>query len=89
MMQRAYHRRRGVGDLDAGYLSWINSLDVTNEAALLSAQSPAAAAGAVGLPTSWLTTPIASLGGIPGWAALAIGGGVLLLVAGMSGGRRR
>jgi len=65
MMQRAYHRRRGVGDLDAGYLSWINSLDVSDEAALLSAQSPTAAAGAVGLPTSWLTTPIASLGGIP------------------------
>jgi hypothetical protein len=89
MMRRSSHRRRGVGDLDAGYLSWINSMDVSNEAALLSAQSPGAAAGAVGLPTSWLTTPIASLGGIPGWAALAIGGGLFLLVAGMAGGRRR
>ena len=42
-----------------------------------------------GSGSSWLTTPIASLGGIPGWAALAIGAGVLLVVAGMSGGRRR
>jgi hypothetical protein len=89
MMRRASHRRRGVGDLDAGYLSWINSMDVSDEASLLASQSPTAAASAAGLPTSWLTTPIASLGGIPGWAVLAIGAGVLLVVSGMSGGRRR
>lgn len=85
-MMRAYGRR-GFGAVDTG--SCPDGYGNDPCASLLALQSPEAAAAAAGLPTTWLTTPIPSLGGIPGWAALAIGGGGLFLVMAMSGGRRR
>ena len=57
-------------------------------AAILAIQSPEAAAAAAGLPTSWLTTST-SFGGIPGWALLALGGGLLFFAFAVGGGRRR
>ena len=78
---------RGFGAFDSG--SCPDAFGDDPCAALLAQQSPSAAAAAAGLPTSWLTTGISSLGGIPGWALLAVGAGILLVVSGMAGGRRR
>lgn len=99
VLRRSAVRRplRGFGDVSMPSVtpaSWVTSawndyvasLDAAAVASLPSAASVSAAAG---LPTSWLTAPLTSLGGIPGWAALALGGGLLLFVFAASGGRRR
>lgn len=78
---------RGFGAVDTG--SCPDAFGDDPCAALLAQLSPSAASAAAGLPTSWLTTSLTSLGGIPGWALLALGGGLLLFVFAASGGRRR
>ena len=78
-------RLRGFGAVDTG--SCPDGFGNDPCAALLASASPASIAAAAGLPTSWLTTTT-SFGGIPGWALLALGGGLLLLVLTASGGRR-
>lgn len=87
MRRRILRPMRGVGAVDTG--SCPDAFGNDPCAALLSQISPSAASAAAGLSTSWLTTSVTSLGGIPGWAVLALGAGALLLVFSMSGGRRR
>jgi hypothetical protein len=65
-------------------IDWLESIPVPTATP---AQAQAAAAAA-GFPTSWLTTPIPSLGGMPGWAVLAFGALAFVMVIGMTGGRR-
>ena len=84
--------RRGIGAVDTG--SCPDAFGGDPCAALLAQQSPAAASQAAGLPastgsmfTDWLMTNQVSLLGMPGWALVAVTGGLLLFA--MGGGRRR
>jgi len=82
-------RRRGMGQANANSpASCPDGFGDDPCAALLAQFPPQAVAAAAGLPTSWLTTPIPSLGGMPGWAVLAFGALAFVMVIGMTGGRR-
>jgi hypothetical protein len=91
-MMRRFHRRRGIGAVNASCPDdYGNDPCAALQSEISSGSLPSAAqlSAALGLPTSWLTTPVSWLGGIPGWAALALGSVALFMVSAIPGGRRR
>ena len=91
-MRVRLYRRRGIGAVNASCPDdFGNDPCAALQSEISSGSLPSAAqlSAALGLPTSWLTTPIPWLGGIPGWAALALGGVAVFMLSAIPEGRRR